>query len=74
MGIKKFFGSKKGIGLLVGLLTTVLNAYLFKDNPELAHDTALIIGGIVSAYLLGQGISDGFGGESYHGATKEKKD
>jgi hypothetical protein len=62
----KFLGSKKTKGYIVGLLSTGISTYVLKDNPELAEKIATLIVGLASAYLLSQGVADGFGGDSYN--------
>lgn len=64
--LKSFFASKKSKGFLIGLISTALSTYVLKDKPELANDVATMIVGLTSAYLLGQGAADAFGGSAYH--------
>lgn len=49
--------SKKFIALIIGLVTMALQQFLGLDA-----ETATKIAGLIGAYLIGQGFSDGFSG------------
>ena len=68
--MKDFLKSKKTMGMITGIIGTILSTYFLKDNPELAHSISLKITGIATAYILGQGAADALGGDAYHGPKK----
>ncbi len=64
--LKKLFGSKKFLGLLIGLVVEVIAAsglMALDCDTKVALMTA--VGGLTGTYLLGQGIAD-------HGKEKAK--
>lgn len=64
--IGKLFGSKKFIGLLVGLIFEVIVATeILSVDPAVKESLMTMIGGLTGTYLVGQGIAD-------HGKEKAK--
>ena len=55
--LKDLLQSKKFIALIIGILTMVLQQVF-----DLDAETATKIAGLVGAYVLGQGLSDGLSG------------
>jgi len=53
-GIKGWFGSKKGMAFLLGLITLVLGDKGLDLSPAVLNG----IVAIVSAYVVGQGVAD----------------
>jgi len=54
-------GGRKFILAIISVVVMVLNGALGLDIPE---STVQVVGGIVAAFLLGQGLADGMSGGS----------
>ena len=58
-------GGRKFLMALIGLVAVVLNAKF-----GIAEQQTLTVSGIVAAYILGQGISDGMTGGATYSVTQ----
>lgn len=67
--LKQMLASKKFVATLIGVVITLVG----KVGFDIDHETAAMIVGLVSAYVLGQGLADnGKAAASIEAAASEK--